>query len=67
MKDYAELPWGKLIYDNNLYEGNYMKDAQHNFKKHGYGTLKLKDGPSYKGSFFDDQIHGKGTMSLGNG
>ncbi|CAI9715126.1 Hypothetical predicted protein [Octopus vulgaris] len=49
--------YGVYHYSNTFfkYEGEWV-----NSKKHGFGTLTLKDGSYYKGNFYNGEIEGSG-------
>jgi hypothetical protein len=44
------------LHDGTVYDGQWNTEL----KKHGFGTLIMKNGSKYVGSFINDFIHGKG-------
>ena len=61
MKNYLREGKGKFISENEIYEGNWIKD-----KKEGFGILKYKNGIKYEGNFKDNNFNGKGKIYFPN-
>ena len=54
--------YNKKIYDNYIYEGDFV-----NGKREGYGKLNLKSGKYFIGKFVNDKENGKGILYYENG
>lgn len=53
--------WGKVIYNNGIYVGEYPG------KKQGFGAYRWNNGEEYAGTWQDDHMHGYGVYFFKDG